>query len=58
MPGSAPRDRRCTCGHGEAAHEHWRPGMECSVLGCPCPAFWRGPMTILRELYRRVVWGR
>lgn len=31
-------DPTCTCGRGEDAHDHWRPGAtgECQVEGCPC----------------------
>lgn len=31
----------CSCGHPRAAHEHYRPGADCSQ--CPCREFrvWR-----------------
>jgi len=29
-----PDDALCTCGHARAAHEHYRPGTDCSL----CPA--------------------
>lgn len=32
----------CTCGHDQAAHEHYHAGEECSL--CDCPGFtvpWR-----------------
>ena len=28
----------CVCGHGQEAHQHYRPGTDCSL--CPCPK-WR-----------------
>lgn len=28
-------DRRvCRCGHSRDAHEHYRPGTDCSACGC------------------------
>ena len=35
LPGNA----RCTCGHREFAHEHYRPGSDCGV--CACTLFHR-----------------
>jgi len=29
----------CVCGHGEDAHEHYRPGTDCAL--CDCPKFRR-----------------
>jgi len=26
--------RRCICGDRRKAHEHYRPGLECSACGC------------------------
>jgi hypothetical protein len=41
--------RTCTCGHDEAAHEHYREGTECSL--CACAGFTRP----WRDVLRRVV---
>jgi hypothetical protein len=27
--------RRCLCGHGPGAHEHYRGGTDCAWCGCP-----------------------
>ncbi|PZE70906.1 MULTISPECIES: hypothetical protein [unclassified Curtobacterium] len=33
-------DAACgTCGHAQAAHEHYRPGTDCAL--CDCPKFRR-----------------
>ncbi len=32
-------DRRCACGHGRDAHEHYRRGSDCAL--CDCPAYRR-----------------
>lgn len=29
--------KRCRCGHGDVAHEHYRAGTDCSV--CQCARF-------------------
>jgi len=32
----------CLCGHGTPAHEHWRPGSDCSACGATgCSTFRR-----------------
>ena len=32
----------CLCGHGTPAHEHWRPGSDCSACGVTgCSTFRR-----------------
>ncbi|NAZ87899.1 hypothetical protein [Kineococcus indalonis] len=31
------RARECVCAHERRAHEHYRPGSDCSV--CDCPRF-------------------
>ena len=32
----------CLCGHGTHAHEHWRPGSDCSACGAAgCSTFRR-----------------
>jgi len=46
---SAPWVRRCTCGHEEARHEHYREGLDCSVPGCPCLGYWRSWRDVLAE---------
>jgi hypothetical protein len=34
------RTRRCTCGHPEEMHEHYRPGSDCGQCGPQeCAAF-------------------
>jgi hypothetical protein len=55
MTGPAePKVRRCTCGHDEERHEHYRPGLDCSVPGCPCLGFWRPWRDVLREWWARL----
>jgi hypothetical protein len=29
------RSYRCRCGHLRNAHEHYRPGSDCGLCGCP-----------------------
>ncbi|MFP5020213.1 hypothetical protein [Pseudonocardia phyllosphaerae] len=29
----------CRCGHSRDAHEHYRPGSDCSACGSACGAF-------------------
>jgi hypothetical protein len=31
----ADRTRPCRCGHVRDAHEHYRPGSDCSLCDCP-----------------------
>jgi len=44
-----PRDtglaeKRCTCGHARAAHEHYRRGSDCGICGAAgCAAYTRAP---------------
>ena len=46
----------CLCGHGKAAHEHYRPGWDCGICGSMTCVDYRplgcGP---IRRLLRR--WG-
>jgi hypothetical protein len=33
--GKLPRPARvCVCGHGRAAHTHYRPGSDCALCNC------------------------
>jgi hypothetical protein len=45
----------CTCGHGKAAHEHYRAGTDCGVCGAAtCAAFQSAERRgLLRRLFRR-----
>ena len=50
--------RMCSCGHRHTAHEHYRPGTDCSL--CPPGACHRfraagSPLAGLRELVTVVV---
>ncbi|QCR43823.1 hypothetical protein C1N91_10060 [Curtobacterium sp. SGAir0471] len=36
---SATDTATCACGHGQEAHEHYRPGSDCAL--CDCPRFRR-----------------
>ena len=47
-------NRLCTCGHDDAAHEHYREGIDCSL--CDCTGFWRPWRDVLREWIAR--WPR
>ena len=38
MSGNAKSGRLCRCGHVYAAHEHYRPGTECSLCA-DCPRY-------------------
>lgn len=33
----------CQCGHGRAAHEHYRPGTECALCGPEVCQAYNGP---------------
>ena len=39
----------CKCGDLRRAHEHYRPGSDCSL--CPCPRFRRRIVTGLSALW-------
>ncbi len=45
-----PVAKPCTCGHGKAAHEHYRAGSDCAL--CTCPRY-RGPLLAKLRLRRR-----
>jgi hypothetical protein len=34
MPVSLAAPADCACGHSEFAHQHYRPGADCSLCGC------------------------
>jgi hypothetical protein len=41
-PGRSASGQLCRCGHGRAAHSHYRGGSDCAL--CTCPRFrmdWR-----------------
>lgn len=47
----------CSCGHGEAEHEHWREGEDCSHPGCDCTGFTPPLRELLRAWWERVRWN-
>jgi len=40
LPSSGSGPKGCTCGHGAAAHEHYRRGTDCAL--CTCSKFRAG----------------
>ena len=43
----------CTCGHGRADHQHYRPGSDCGICGAQlCASFRRRGGRIRRALRR------
>lgn len=44
----------CTCGHGSAAHEHYRPGTDCSACGRAVCGEFRSANTRWRRFMRSV----
>jgi hypothetical protein len=44
----------CVCGHGHAAHEHYRPGSDCGTCGRMGCAEFRPENGFFRQLWRRI----
>jgi len=42
----------CVCGHGRAAHEHWRRGSDCGICGVAGCASYRRRGGVLRAILR------
>lgn len=49
-----PLCARGSCMHTVVAHDHFREGSECSIVGCGCTKYLRyGIRDLLRELVKR-----
>ncbi len=45
----------CVCGHGKAAHEHYRPGWDCGTCGAAtCVDYRREGVGAIRRTLRRL----
>jgi hypothetical protein len=44
-PEPARQEKRCRCGHGKPAHQHYRRGTDCAL--CACASFSRPWLRVL-----------
>jgi hypothetical protein len=53
-PAQQPVVAPCTCGHGMAAHEHYRPGSDCGACGRTRCGAYQPANSKVRRLLRRL----
>jgi len=58
QPPAPPEQRTvvdpCVCGHGRAAHEHYRPGSDCGTCGREGCMEYRAQNGFFRQLWRKL----